>query len=265
MTLAVGSYPVTATVTRPDGLTATRTINFEILGAGDLNLFLSPSTEVISANSASLQTGEFTLTPSAVVEATRASTTELTAESDLDLTLSSSIETSTTSNAALEVVGELNLNVSPSFEIAHSSVASIDIEADLELTLSAAREGLIAPSATTDLPVVLELVCAKSASKSGQATLSFSSANSSISVSCTLVSRSSNVRSDLSSLSWAWFDQIDPENFGAPVDTGQVETTDLNGLLEITIQGSSLQSGEQGTLVLKADDGSYGAYNLEAL
>lgn len=83
------------------------------------------------------------------------------------------------------------------------------------------------------------------------------------SVTCTLVTRTGDARPNLSSLSWAWFDSQDPATFGAPTDQGETEVTDGTGLIEIEIPSSTLTTGQVGTLVLRADDGSaYGAYNL---
>lgn len=82
-------------------------------------------------------------------------------------------------------------------------------------------------------------------------------------VTCTLVTRDGEIRRNLSSLSWAWFDATDPVNFIAPTDTGEIESTDGSGLIEVTLSSTTLTSGQTGTLVLRADDGSaFGAYNL---
>jgi hypothetical protein len=83
-------------------------------------------------------------------------------------------------------------------------------------------------------------------------------------VTCTLVDRNGNALPNLTLLSWAWFDNQDPNAFGAPADQGQIETTDATALLEINLFNTTLTIGQVGSLVLRADDGtSYGAYNLE--
>ena len=83
-------------------------------------------------------------------------------------------------------------------------------------------------------------------------------------VSCILVTRAGAPRPNLTLLSWAWFDSADPVNFIAPTDQGQVESTDASGEIIAEIPNSTLTSGQTGTLVLRADDGSLmGAYNLQ--
>ena len=83
-------------------------------------------------------------------------------------------------------------------------------------------------------------------------------------VSCILVLRTGVARPGITALSWAWFDAPDPVDFIAPTDTGEVEVTDGTGLIEVEIPGPTLGTGETGSLVVRADDGSaYGVYNLE--
>ena len=85
----------------------------------------------------------------------------------------------------------------------------------------------------------------------------------SLSVSCELRSRTGALLPNLTAISWAWFDATDPNSFAAPTDQGQVETTDGDGLLEIDLPNTALSAGQEGTLVLRSDDGvSIGAYNL---
>ena len=82
-------------------------------------------------------------------------------------------------------------------------------------------------------------------------------------VSCILVTHTGTARPNLSQLSWAWFDSTDPGTFGAPADQGQTEITDATGAIEVEVPNSTLTTGQQGTLIVRADDGSaYGAYNL---
>lgn len=71
-------------------------------------------------------------------------------------------------------------------------------------------------------------------------------------------------RTNLANLSWAWFDDVDPNGFGTPADQGALETTDGAGLLSITLTGTALGIGQSGMLVVRSDDGAFmGAYNLE--
>lgn len=83
-------------------------------------------------------------------------------------------------------------------------------------------------------------------------------------ISLCLADRNGVVLPNLTLLSWAWFDDVDPNDFVAPTDKGQTEITDSTGLLEIGLPNSSLVAGQEGTLVLRSDSGtSTAAYNLE--
>lgn len=83
-------------------------------------------------------------------------------------------------------------------------------------------------------------------------------------VTCTLVNRNGSSLPSLTAISWAWFDAVDPVNYVSPTDTGQVETTDASGVISIDLPNTGLTTGQEGTLVLRSDDGvSLGAYNLE--
>jgi hypothetical protein len=83
------------------------------------------------------------------------------------------------------------------------------------------------------------------------------------SISCTLVTRTGSELSSLTLISWAWFDESDPNALTSPTDQGQTEVTDADGLLEIDLPGSSLTDGQTGSLVLRSDDGvRLGYYNL---
>lgn len=83
-------------------------------------------------------------------------------------------------------------------------------------------------------------------------------------VTCTLVRRTGAVLPNLSNISWAWFDEIDPSDFNAPTDQGNIEDTDVSGVINILLPGSVLTVGQIGTLILRSDDGLLlGAYNLD--
>lgn len=63
---------------------------------------------------------------------------------------------------------------------------------------------------------------------------------------------------------WAWFDDIEPQNFSSPAAKGSGESVDSDGLLEITLPSSiSTPKGSRGTMVLYAtfDDGEQTAYH----
>tara|TARA_R110000787_G_C13443394_1_gene446748 strand:- start:25313 stop:26932 length:1620 start_codon:yes stop_codon:yes gene_type:complete len=88
-------------------------------------------------------------------------------------------------------------------------------------------------------------------------------ANGEKTISCTLVTRTGVAIPSLSNLSWAWFDETDPINFVAPSEQGEIETTDIDGIISIPVLGSTLLPGQSGTLVLRSNDGVLlGAYGL---
>lgn len=83
---------------------------------------------------------------------------------------------------------------------------------------------------------------------------------------CNLVNRNGVALPNLINLSWAWFDSVDPNSYGAPSDQGQTESTDGTGKIVVELPNSALSSGQQGTLVLRSDDGlTLGAYNLTTI
>jgi len=77
-----------------------------------------------------------------------------------------------------------------------------------------------------------------------------------------LVSKTGSSQVSLSSVSWAWFDE-DIGAMSAPTDKGNAETTDGSGEMVITLTGTSLTSGQVGTLVLYDPTGpKIGAYRV---
>lgn len=84
----------------------------------------------------------------------------------------------------------------------------------------------------------------------GQPTLSFASAT------VTLVNESNAPQTGLSSLKWAWFDQVTPDLFVAPTDKGSAESTDGSGALTISMPNSTKTSGQIGWLVVTNSDGT---------
>lgn len=75
------------------------------------------------------------------------------------------------------------------------------------------------------------------------------------SVTITLVNESGTAQTSLTSLKWAWYDQITPDLMLSPTSQGSVETTDSSGVLTISIN-TSLSSGEIGWLVVTNSDGT---------
>lgn len=82
-------------------------------------------------------------------------------------------------------------------------------------------------------------------------------------VSIILNDRIPELRPNMTGLKWAWFDQTLTNNFVTPTDTGTAETTNVNGLLEIQLSGTSLVPGDYGCLALStSDDVDLGLYRL---
>ena len=61
------------------------------------------------------------------------------------------------------------------------------------------------------------------------------------------------LRTSLTGLRWSWFDQAAGE-LQAPTAQGTSESTDANGVLELDLTGTSLVSGQTGTLMLMTGD-----------
>lgn len=79
----------------------------------------------------------------------------------------------------------------------------------------------------------------------------------------TLVDILGNALTNLTGIKWAWFDSADPNTFAAPTDKGNAETTDGNGLLEITLTNTTLTAGQTGTLVLFLNSGTdYASFRI---
>ena len=74
-------------------------------------------------------------------------------------------------------------------------------------------------------------------------------------ITLTLNSAPSTPAANLSGLKWAWFDEITPDLFNAPTDTGAVETTDGSGVLVITLPYTTLTSGQVGFLIITDSNG----------
>lgn len=77
-----------------------------------------------------------------------------------------------------------------------------------------------------------------------------------------LVNKIGANQGNLSAVSWAWFDQ-DVNALVAPTDKGSTETTDSSAEMVITLTGTTLTSGQTGTLVLyDSTGGKLGAYRV---
>lgn len=75
-------------------------------------------------------------------------------------------------------------------------------------------------------------------------------------ISVTLVNASGTPQASLSSLKWAWFDQVNPASFTAPTASGSAGTTDGSGVCTVNVYGSSLTSGQVGWLLVTNSDGT---------
>lgn len=76
------------------------------------------------------------------------------------------------------------------------------------------------------------------------------------SVTITLVNESGTAQSGLSSLKWAWFDEVTPNLFNAPTDQGSAESTDGSGVLTIPLPNTTKTSGQTGWLIVTNSDGT---------
>lgn len=74
-------------------------------------------------------------------------------------------------------------------------------------------------------------------------------------VSLTLTTDGSTPAASLTGLKWAFFDEVTPDDFAAPVSQGSVETTDGSGVLSLSVN-TSLGSGATGWLIVTDSDGT---------
>jgi hypothetical protein len=72
----------------------------------------------------------------------------------------------------------------------------------------------------------------------------------------TLVNETGTAQASLSSLKWAWFDEVTPNLFTAPTDQGSAEVTNGSGVLTVTLTGSAKTTGEVGWLIVTNSDGT---------
>jgi hypothetical protein len=77
-----------------------------------------------------------------------------------------------------------------------------------------------------------------------------------LSVTITLTTDGTTPAASLTGLKWAFFDQVTPDLFLAPVAKGAVETTNASGVLVIPITGTSLIAGQTGWLTITNSNGS---------
>lgn len=68
--------------------------------------------------------------------------------------------------------------------------------------------------------------------------------------------RGGNPLSNLLGLSWAWFDQATPNDFGTPTDKGALGTTDALGWLKVNLPNTTKKAGEVGWLIVTDSDGT---------
>ena len=75
----------------------------------------------------------------------------------------------------------------------------------------------------------------------------------------TLVNESGSAQTGLSSLKWAWFDEVTPDLFNAPTDQGAAESTDGSGVLTASLLNSTKPRGQIGWLIVTNSDGTVSA------
>lgn len=189
------------------------------------------------------------------------------ADNDITASASLSFGGSATLNAtgSLSATGNITFGSSATLSGTGSLTATGSIVFGSSASLTApdglSATGTISFGGSATLSAVGSLTASTNLAFSGSATLGSGLVEET--VTCTLVTINGVSRPNLSSLSWAWFDQTDPNSFAAPTDQGEVESTDGAGQIIVDLTSTSLTTGQQGTLVLRSDDGSLlGAYNL---
>lgn len=81
-------------------------------------------------------------------------------------------------------------------------------------------------------------------------------------VTVTFQDRTSNLRTNLTGMKWAWFDQVTPNNLLAPTAKGTLATTNSSGVAVLNITGTQLPPGATGWLVFSNSDGTATQTNL---
>jgi len=78
-----------------------------------------------------------------------------------------------------------------------------------------------------------------------------------------LTDRNGERRDNLTGIKWSWFDETTPNTFNAPPDQGSAETTAAAGIINITLTGTALVSGQAGRCALTTTDNiNTGIYKL---
>lgn len=261
MPFAPSIYPVKITATRPDGLTTVLNTTMTVEGStDDVSFYLGYAAETNTALPVAQLGGDVTVELGIAVSTESANDIIPTLADDIDVDLGVATET----NIALHVVTTPDvLGVATETGTGLNVVPFIAPQIQVVLGRATETDGALSvtPQTTEAVQAVLGVATETDTALDVQPLITSDQA---ISVSVTLVTRSGSLVSGQSSLSWAWFDSVDPANLSTPVAKGQEETTNAQGVLELQIQGSSLTSGQRGLLVLRSDDGSsIGAYNLE--
>lgn len=75
------------------------------------------------------------------------------------------------------------------------------------------------------------------------------------SIDVTLVDAIKNPFTNLTNLSWHWFDEDTLDALTTPTDQKTGATTDTNGVLNVELFNTSLSNNENGTLIVQTDDG----------
>ena len=146
----------------------------------------------------------------------------------------------------------LALVLEASGPIEESAVLLADLDATESGSDTFAGTGSLTPAGT----ISANLDATESGSDTFAGTGTITPAVTTASITITLVNESGTAQSSLSSLKWAWFDQITPNLFTAPTDQGSAEVTDGSGVLTISLPGSSKTSGQVGWLIVTNSDGT---------
>jgi len=261
MPLSPSIYPVKITAVRPDGLTTVLNTTMTIQGStDDVSFYLGVATETSTALAVTQSGGDVQVDLGIAAESNTAISASPQIADHIEVDLGIAEETNTALHAVIPL-GELGIAT----EANTAPAATAFIAPEIQVVLGIATETNVALPATSEaaqaVQVVLGIAQELNSANDVQPSI-FSDATKY--VTCNLVSRDGIIQSNLTSLSWAWFDSVDPANYSTPVAKGQEELTDSSGELSIAITGTSLNSGQQGSLILRTDDGlALGAYNLE--
>lgn len=128
-----------------------------------------------------------------------------------------------------------------------AATGGVDIAAELGVTL-----GDLALNAEADLALTGELIATLA-----NATLSAQGGTSLRFVTLRLLDKAQSGTSlpGLTGIKWAFYESLNPATWGAPVDQGDAESTDGNGVITFEFPSTALGAGDVGMLAATISDG----------